>query len=162
MSDFDLPAGQEYKGPSGIARESNWLTNEDLPHDRDVVVTIEKVVVRKNVKFQGGRTKKVYLSLKFEGKERELGINATNRKVMNALFTSKTAAWKGKTVALYVEQNVRYPDGTTGPAVRIRPKRIDSPAEAPPEGEKQPAGAPTDGGKDGFDPERDKDLLPDA
>jgi len=146
MSDFDLPPGQDYKGPSGIARDSNWLTNEDLPHDRDVRVTIEKVVLRRNVKFQGGRTKPVSLALKFAGKGRELALNATNRKVLAALFGPDTGAWFDKPVLLFVEQGVRRPDGTNGPAVRIRAKRV----EAAPDGEKQPAG---------FDPESDKDLA---
>lgn len=131
MADFDTPAGKEYRGPSGIARDSVWLTNEDIPHDRDTVVTIESVQLRQNVKFQGGRTKPNALSLKFVGKSRELALNATNRKTLAALFqTNECAAWFGKRVALFVEQGVRRPDGTTGPAVRIRAKRIEQAAAA--------------------------------
>lgn len=136
MSDFDIPQGAEYKGPSGIARESNWLTNEDIPHDRDTIVTIESVVIRRGVKMQGGRVKNVALSLRFVGKQRELMLNATNRKVLAALFqTNNTEAWFGKRVSLYVEPNVRRPDGTHGPAVRIRPKRVEQaePGAAPQE-----------------------------
>jgi hypothetical protein len=104
------------------------------------------------VKFQGGRTKKVYLSLKFAGRVRELGLNATNRKVLAMLAGStNTASWFGMTVALFVEQNVRYPDGTSGPAVRIRAKRIEQ--------SKAPAGAPPEGAVEGFDPSQDKDLT---
>lgn len=126
MSSFDVPAGQDYKGPSGIARDSNWLTNEDIPHDRDTAVTIESVVLRRNLKMQGGRPKEVALSLKFVGKSRELMLNATNRKTLAALFkTNECAAWFSKKVLLYVEQDVRRPDGTKGPAVRIRAKRVE-------------------------------------
>lgn len=125
MNDNDVPNGVDYRGPSGIARDSLWLTNEDVPHDRDTVVQIEAVVLRKGVKFQGGRTKANNLSLRFVGKSRELALNATNRKTLAALFQSNnTAEWFGKRIALYVEQGVRRPDGTTGPAVRIRAKRI--------------------------------------
>lgn len=125
MSTFDVPAGQDYKGPSGIARDSNWLTNEDIPHDRDTPVTIESVVLRRNLKMQGGRPKEVALSLKFVGKSRELMLNATNRKTLAALFqTNECAAWFSKKILLYVEQDVRRPDGTKGPAVRIRAKRV--------------------------------------
>ena len=81
-----IPEGDIYKGPSGIARESNWLTNEDIPHDRDSVVTIETVIIRRNVQMQGGRPKNIALSLKFVGKSRELMLNATNRKTLAALF----------------------------------------------------------------------------
>lgn len=119
----DIPEGQLYKGPSGIARDSTWLTNEDLPHDRDTVVTIESVVIRRDLKMQGGRPKPVALSLKFVGKTRELMLNATHRKTLSMLFGSPSCeAWFGRTVALFVEQGVRRPDGTNGPAVRIRNK----------------------------------------
>jgi hypothetical protein len=132
MSDFNVPAGTEYKGPSGIARDSLWLTNEDIPHDRDTVVTIEAVIRRDGVKFQGGRTKPVTLSLKFVGKARELALNATNRKILATMFGSnECATWYGRRIALFVEQNVRRPDGTYGPAVRIRAKRIEQAEAAP-------------------------------
>ena len=131
MSSFEVPEGSVYKGPSGIARDSLWLTNEDIPHDRDTVVTIDAVVRRDNVKFQGGRSKPVTLSLRFVGKQRELALNATNRKTLAALFASNnTGEWYGKRVALFVEQDVRKPDGSRGPAVRIRAKRIEQAAEA--------------------------------
>ena len=129
----DIPNGEVYKGPCGIGRDSPWLTNEDIPHDRDVTATIEKVVVRRNLAMQGGREKRVALSLAFVGKDRELMLNATNRKVLAALFGANTGEWFGKKVVLYVEQDVRRPDGTRGPAVRIRAKRVeqDKPAAAP-------------------------------
>lgn len=128
----EVPPGDIYRGPSGIARESQWLSNEDIPHDRDSVVTIEAVVRRDNLTMQGGRTKKVGLSLRFVGKSRELLLNATNRKTLAIMFgTNECAQWFGKRVALFVEQNVRRPDGTFGPAVRIRAKRIEQAEPAP-------------------------------
>ncbi len=128
----DVPKGEPYKGPSGIARESTWLTNEDIPHDRDTVVEIEQVTIRRNLKMQGGREKAVGLSLKFKGKGRELLLNATNRTVLARICgTNDTAAWYGQRIALYVEQDVRRPDGTKGPAVRIRAKRLEQPAAVP-------------------------------
>lgn len=126
MSDTEVPTGTEYRGPSGIARESNWLTNEDIPHDKETIVTIESVIVRRNLRLQGGKPKEVALSLKFVGKQRELLLNATNRKTLNALFgTNECAEWFSKRIALYVEQDVRRVDGTKGPAVRIKARRIE-------------------------------------
>ena len=127
----DMPRGEDYKGPCGVARDSIWLTNEDIPHDRDVGLTIEKVVMRKNMVMQGGREKPIGLSLRFVGKERELLLNATNRKVLAALFGNACESWFGKKVLLYVEPNVRRPDGTSGPAVRIRAKKVADDAGRP-------------------------------
>lgn len=120
----------DYKGPSGVGRDSVWLTNEDLPHDRDTPVTIERTVVARKVKFQQGREVAVVLALKFAGKDRVLRVNATIRRVLVALYGADTSGWWGKPVLLYVEQDVRRPDGSTGPAVRIRAKRPDAPKPA--------------------------------
>jgi hypothetical protein len=72
-----LEAGEVYRGPCGILKDSQWLSAETIPADRDTILTIEKVVRRKSVKFKS-ETKNGYGSLKFVGKERELGLNATN------------------------------------------------------------------------------------
>lgn len=142
----DVPAGQVYRGPPGIARDSTWLTNEDLPHDKDTVLTIDAVLIRKNLKFQGGRDKPVGLSLKFKERQRELLLNAGHRKVLMSLYGPTTGDWFARQVALFVEQDVRRPDGTTGPAVRIRAKRFETPAGAP----SQPAtAAPREAGAEG-------------
>ena len=124
----DVPEGITYRGPMGIARDSLWLTSEDLPHDRDVGVTIESVQRRDKVKFQQGREKPVTLALRFVGRERELLLNATHRKTLRLLYGEGSEVLFGKKILLFVEQNVRRPDGTSGPAVRIRAKRFDDTA----------------------------------
>lgn len=122
--DFETPAPKQWDGPSGIARDSVWLTQEDIPHDRDTVLTIERVNRRDEVKFQGtGKAKPVVLSLQFKGVRRELGLNATNRKALARLFGSKCAGWVGKRIALFVQQGVSSPQGEV-PAVRIRAKEL--------------------------------------
>jgi hypothetical protein len=143
--DFEPPPGVEYEGLSGIARDSIWLTQEDIPHDRDTIVTIAGVVRRNNVKFASGPMKEVVLSLRFVGKKRELGLNATNRKVLNALFGAKCAGWKGHTIILFVEQDVGTPQGPR-PAVRIRarlPRAGDVPQKAAADSQ-EPQGAVDD------------------
>ena len=126
----DVPNGEIYKGPPGIARDSTWLTNEDIPHDKDSVFTIAAILIRKNLKFQGGRDKPVGLSAKFKERARELLLNAGHRKTLSLLYGPNTGDWFGRQVALFVEQDVRRPDGTSGPAVRIRAKRFETPAGA--------------------------------
>jgi len=124
----------EYRGSTGAMRDSLWLTNEDIPHDADTIVTIEKVNLRRAYKFKGGSSKaaKDTFSLVFKGKKRELRVNATIRKTLNALSGGTTSdKWYGMTVALFVQQDVGRPDGTIGPAVRVRAKRIQPPQKAP-------------------------------
>lgn len=140
MGKHQLEAGELFKGPCGVLSESPWLTAETLPPNRDTVVTIEAVIRRANVTFErGGRTEKKtgYGSLRFAGKDRELGLNATNRKILSALFGADTSAWYGKKIALYVDPNVSA-FGQVVPAVRIRARRIDAttPDSAPTEEKK--------------------------
>ena len=124
----DLPPGVSYVGPTGAIRDSNWLTNEDISHTEDTIVTIEDVMMRKGVKFQGGRTKERAYSLKFVGRKRELLVNATSKKLLNLLSgAANCGAWRGLTIALYVKPDVGLADGTVGPAVRLRAKRVTLP-----------------------------------
>lgn len=127
--DFETPPGVPYEGPSGLARDSVWLTQEDVPHDKETVLLIEAVTRRDNVKFQGGRAKAIMLALRFAGFKRELGLNATNRKTLNALFGPLCKNWVGKRVALFVQQDVSTPDGPK-PAVRIRARHIEGPSKS--------------------------------
>jgi hypothetical protein len=115
---MEKPQGNEYGGPSGIGRDSNWLTAEDLIEGRDVKVVIEKVIHYPELTFEMGRKEKNKLALEFKGKERALVLNATNRKTLNAMFGSVTKAWWGKEVTLFVTQTQMK--GETVNCVRIR------------------------------------------
>lgn len=126
--------GEAYKGPVGLLKDSSWLTAESLPPDREVVVQIAEVRVRKDVEFKN-ETKAVYGSLVFTGKDKELGLNSTNLAVLTALYGNMASGWYGKWIALYVDHDVKA-FGRTVSAVRIRPKRMDAPKAEP-----APAGA---------------------
>jgi hypothetical protein len=121
----ELDVGEIYKGPCGVLKDSNWLTAETLPADRDTIVQIEAVIRRRAVKFTN-ETKKVFGSLRFKGKEKELGLNVTNMKVLAALFGNDTSAWFGQWIALYVDPSVSA-FGQIVSAVRIRAKKIEAP-----------------------------------
>lgn len=118
-----LEAGEVYRGPCGVLKDSQWVSAETLPTDRDTIVQIEAVVRRREVKFKN-ETKHGYGSLKFKGATRELGLNATHIKVLKALFGPDTSAWFGQHIALYVDDNVSA-FGQIVSAVRIRAKRVD-------------------------------------
>lgn len=121
-----LEAGEIYKGPCGILKDSNWLSAETLPADRDTVVQIDAVVRRREVKFKN-ETKHGYGSLRFKGKDKELGLNATHLKVLKALYGPDTSTWFGQWITLYVDPDVSA-FGQIVSAVRIRAKRAEPPS----------------------------------
>lgn len=114
--------GEVYIGPSGgLKKPSDWLASEDLPLDRDVEVEIEDVFLHKNVTFEAGRKEPKVAALKFAGKEKQMILNATNRKRMVKMFASDTKLWRKQKIKLYVDPKCRNPAG--GPPVcglRIR------------------------------------------
>lgn len=120
-----LESGEIYKGPCGVLKDSAWLSAETIPADRDTLVQIEAVIRRRLVKFKN-ETKHGYGSLRFKGKDKELGLNATHIKVLRALFGPDTSAWFGQWIALYVDPDVSA-FGQIVSAVRIRVKRVDPP-----------------------------------
>lgn len=123
-----LEAGELYRGLAGVLKDSNWLNSEALPPDQDTIVTIEAVIRRKKVKFKD-ETKNGYGSLRFVGKEKELGLNATHLSVLTTLFGPHTGDWFGKKIALYIDPHVQS-FGKVVSAVRIRCKHIDPKAAA--------------------------------
>lgn len=118
--DRDAPVGVEYDGPSGISRESTWLTHEDLFEGRDSTVTVEKVLRYPKLSFEKGREKNNAIGLQFKETKRVLLVNATNRKLMNAMYGTLTKGWKGQKVTLFVTETEAY--GETVKCVRIRKK----------------------------------------
>jgi hypothetical protein len=129
-----LEPGEVYRGPCGVLKDSQWMTAESLPTDKDTVLEIEAVIRRKTVKFKN-EERHNYGSLRFKGTAKELGLAAVHIKVLRALFGSDTSAWFGRHVALYVDPDVSA-FGQIVSAVRIRAKRVEAPAAKQQEGSK--------------------------
>lgn len=116
---------EEFAGRSAeMRKESPWLASEDLMDlDRDVEVEIEGVYKHKGATFDDGRKEDVF-ALKFKGKQKQLVLNATNRRKLVSLFnTTKVQEWIGKKISLYVDYNVRKIGGRKGETtcgIRIR------------------------------------------
>jgi len=126
--------GTEYRGLSGIARNSAWLDNTNIPHDKDTRVVIERVFFHKSIKFGPRPAETNRLSVKFVGSEKRLLLNTTNKKTLDALFTPVVGEWYGKAIALFVVHGVHLP-GTKDEkvsAIRIRAKRLDQKAATAP------------------------------
>lgn len=114
------PNGSNFDGSAAEMRDSPWLSAEDLmpaPGQKANVV-IERVMKYNNVEFDKGRKKKEVYTLHFAGKQRELVLNATNRKSLVALFGVRAADWKGQAIQIYVTTTQLA--GNQVPCIRIR------------------------------------------
>jgi hypothetical protein len=59
--------------------------------------------------------------LYFANHSKKLGLNWTNATAISNLLGDDNDGWAGRTITLYVEQNIRRKDGTTGPGIRVIP-----------------------------------------
>jgi hypothetical protein len=111
---------EEFTGMSSEMRNSQWLASEDL-EDRggSAVATIASCKKHKNVEFEAGRKEKIVYTLRFVKKEKELVLNATNRKMLKGLFGSDVSKWKGQKIELYVQGGIKLM-GKTVNGIRIR------------------------------------------
>lgn len=141
---MEAPNGKKYEGPSGIGRDSVWLTAEDLVEGRDVSAKIEAVMLYPEVTFEAGRTKKNVIGLTFVGKERVLGLNATNRKTMNTMFGNVTKGWPGQEVTLYIVDTTMKNEPVKGVRIRNKGSRVATAAEQflSDDNEPEPTGTP--------------------
>lgn len=98
-----------------MRKDAIWLSSEDLFDAGDVLVEIEGVYKHTNAVFDGGRIDTVF-ALRFVGKgEKQLVLNATNRKfLVNLCGTTDVSKWKGKKVVLYVRRDVPKKGGARG------------------------------------------------
>jgi hypothetical protein len=116
---------------------------------RDVTVTIRKVVAGTLVGKGGKSNKKPVLY--FEGKEKGLGLNITNARIIASIYGSfKSEDWLGKRITLY--PTTTQFGSETMDCIRVRPKKPganvkDAPPDppAPPVEEREP-GADDDEG----------------
>ena len=121
--------GTDYDGPGGISRDSVWLTNEDIPHTKDTIVTIDRVLYFKEVVYGNQQLGRNILAITFKKGSRMLRVNATMKRCLNRLGgDNNCSCWKGLRISLFVEQGVRYANGSNGPAVRIRPELPPAPS----------------------------------
>lgn len=111
---------------SGLKKPSPWLCVDDMleimkrSRGKDLVVVIVDVKRYGSVTFDEGRVESGVGALCFRGKTKELTINATRRKSLVTLFGKDTTNWRDKSIALYVDHNVKMKGQKVG-GIRIRP-----------------------------------------
>lgn len=104
--------------------DKDYIGAWDLKDDRDVVVTITKVIGGSLVGQGGRKAKKPVIYMR--GTEKGLALNATNGKTIAALYGPHIEKWVGKKIALY-KSTTRNPNGDGEvECIRVRPK---APAE---------------------------------
>lgn len=112
----------------GQNRESEYLGAEDIyPDNAEPIVTI-KALWNGKITLQGGRKENhdvlVFAEETVPGinQMRPLIVNSTNRKALRKLFGGVTAnILTGKQIQLYIDHNVRSPEGGVTDGIRVRP-----------------------------------------
>lgn len=110
-----------YTGPAGGLRAPTpWLGVEDIDGLGDVVVTITDVKRFGSVTFDEGRKQANVGALCLRRRTKMLIINAARRKSLIGLFGKQTLDWRGKSITLYVDPDVKMKGKKVG-GIRIRP-----------------------------------------
>jgi hypothetical protein len=109
-----------FTGLSGMLRTSPWLASEDLVGLGDVPAEIEDVLLYDEVAFDKGRKEKNVPALKFKGKAKQLVLRTSaNRRSLVRMFGANTQAWRGKTIYIYHDPEVRFGGRAVG-GIRIK------------------------------------------
>ena len=118
-----------FTGRASEMRLSEWLAVEDIRGYGDCKVTIDKVIINRNVEFEGGRKVALVFSLKFVGKSRQLIINSAIRQLLVAKCGADVTDWTGHIITIYVDETVTMMGVTVG-GIRIRDE-VTKPEERP-------------------------------
>jgi len=111
-------APTEFTGNASSLRNTIWIGSDDI--ERPVRLKLAAVVVFDTVVWPHGRIGNNVPALAFEGTNKFLHLCAESRVELQNAWGKKVVEWKGKTVELYVKDNVRLGKKiTTG--VRARP-----------------------------------------
>lgn len=95
-------------------KTSPWLASEDLLGICPQQVIIAGVYKHEDVPMDGGRKEKLLFAVGFEKIQKQMILNATNRKSLSRQFGADTKQWIGKEVTLTVQDGIRKPGGRTG------------------------------------------------
>ena len=111
---------EAFEGMASQMRDSPWLASEDIEDaGGKISVTIIACYKHEDVEFDAGRKRPVVYTLAFKGADKQLALNATNRKALASLFGRDVKKWQGKKVELFVQDGIRLGPKTVKGA-RIR------------------------------------------
>jgi hypothetical protein len=122
-----IPAGKLVEGDMTTALDSRFLNAmllkaacEKKKTDH-IVLTIDRVEFHEALKYENGTTDKNAYLIYFEKSDKPLKLSKTNIKRIIGLHGAIGANWKGKKIAVGIEQD-RRPDlgGIKGDCVRVK------------------------------------------
>ena len=122
---------EQFHGIASQMSTSPWLASEDLEGLGEVSATIESVHKNTDVTMQDGRKSKLLFSVKFRGKDKQMILNATNRKTLSGAYGARVDNWAGKPCMIYVKDGVRKPGGKSGETCKGLRIKIDRTHRAP-------------------------------
>jgi hypothetical protein len=114
---------EPFTGTVSAMKSSVWLASEDLLGLPDAKVTIASVNKHEDVPMDGGRIEKKLFAIGFEGRDKQMILNATNRKTLSGAFGASTKAWIGKSILLFAQDGIKKPGcrgGETCTGLRIK------------------------------------------
>lgn len=105
---------EPFTGTVSAMKTSVWLASEDLLGLPDAKVTIAGVHKHEDVPMDGGRKEPKLFAISFEGREKQMILNATNRKTLSGAFGASTKNWIGKQILLFAQDGIKKPGGGRG------------------------------------------------
>lgn len=111
-----------YTGKVSGMKTSPWLASEDLEGlgkvggnvRGSVRVKISGVFRNENVTLDAGRVEKCLFSVSFHGVEKQMILNATNRKTLTKAFGADTKKWIGGEIELIAQDGIQKPGAKKG------------------------------------------------
>jgi len=118
-----IPVGEEITGSIAKHMDRRFLGSIDLVGYDETNVTIKRVELHKNIKFENGKKETNVKMIYFEENEKPLVIRDVHIKaITTALGTVKVKEWKGRKVTMYTEFGRWF--GKDQFAIRFRTKEV--------------------------------------
>ena len=108
---------------SQMKPDARWLASEDFIGLGEVEFEIAQIFTNVGETMQDGK-KKDFFSISFVKTNKQLVLNATNRKTLSNAFGAKVDKWVGQKVRLFAQEGVKAIGGGVTTGLRIKADRI--------------------------------------
>lgn len=108
---------------SQMKPDARWLASEDFIGLGEVEFEIAQIFTNVGETMQDGK-KKDFFSISFVKTNKQLVLNATNRKTLSNAFGAKVDKWIGQKVRLFAQEGVKAIGGGVTTGLRIKADRI--------------------------------------